>query len=66
MNTYKAIVDTGSSDPRFKDWEIGLKVGAPVHVNTILSWIEELRDDASEKEVSWYRGVVKNNVRVSE
>lgn len=59
---YIAKVDTKSSDPRFVDWNISLKVGAPVHHRTSLVWIEDLKSDADEQEKHWYEMVVDNNV----
>ena len=62
MKSYNARSEP-SKDPRFNEFPIVLKMGAPVHKNTKLSWIEDIDEDADSFEREWYEQVVKNNVR---
>ncbi len=50
-----------TSNIKYSEWPIVLRVEVPVHPNVKLSWIE----DASESEQQWYENVVNYNLEVS-
>jgi hypothetical protein len=50
-----------TSNIKYSEWPIVLRVEVPVHPNVKLSWIEEL----DESEQQWYENVVNNNLEVS-
>ena len=50
-----------TSNIKYSEWPIVLRVEVQVHPNVKLSWIE----DASESEQQWYENVVNNNLEVS-
>jgi len=52
MGTYKAKVY--SSDKRFHGMPLLFDSKIPVSENTKLSWLEPLKENASEKEIEWY------------
>ena len=64
MKGYNArLVKT--SNIKYSEWPIVLRVEVPAHPNIKLSWIEVLDEDASESERLWYESVVNNNLEVS-
>jgi hypothetical protein len=65
MKSYNARLKV-NKDPRFSEWAIVLKTGAPVHKSTKLSWIEEIDEKADTNEISWYEHIVKFNVEKSD
>ena len=54
-----------SPNINYSEWPIVLRAEIAVPLNTKLSWIEELDEEASESEQQWYEIVVNNNLEVS-
>jgi len=55
MGSYKAKIH--SSDKRFHNMPLLFDSRIAVSENTKLSWLEPLKEDASEKEVQWHAKV---------
>ena len=64
MKGYNTRLDK-TPNIKYSEWPIVLRAEIAVHPNTKLSWIEELDEDASEREQQWYENVVNNNLEVS-
>jgi hypothetical protein len=64
MKGYNARLAQTSSI-KFSERPIVLRAEMSVHLNTKLSWIEELDEEASESEQQWYENVINNNLEVS-